>query len=242
MTSWRCSAICSAVQTASERRIRSGLAVPVICRTKPADGVGRELAVGEQVRVGPVAADLLVLPVGLDEPEEGFGGERAAPHGGAQCAHQGVSRVLAGGQEDTVQIGFECVQQGEPVVGLSGFESEPAGRRRHREPDRRHRCRRRDGRIRRRPSGRRARPGAGRRGPRGSSRARPCRAWRWRWRRRAPAGYGSPRTARRGDGETTSELEISHHCRHISRSTLPTQNIPFRTRRSSGRVRHAHNG
>lgn len=38
-----------------------------------ADGVGGELAVGEQVRVGPVAADLLVLPVGLDEPEEGFG-------------------------------------------------------------------------------------------------------------------------------------------------------------------------
>lgn len=103
--------------------------------------------------------------------------------------------------------------------------SAPPGR------DRRRRCRRQGVRSRTRPSDRHARRAAGRTGPRGSSRPRPCRAWRVRRRPGAPAGYASPRTARCGDGIYTSELEIFRHCRHISRSTLLTQNISFRTRR-----------
>lgn len=92
-----------------------------------ADGVGGELAVGEQFLVRPVAADLLVLPVGLDEAEEGFGGQRAAPYGGAQCLQQGVVRGLAGGGEDPAQVGFECVEHREPVLALFGVEAEVAG-------------------------------------------------------------------------------------------------------------------
>lgn len=40
-----------------------------------ADGVGGQLAVGEQVVVGLVAGDELVLTVGGDQAEEGLGGE-----------------------------------------------------------------------------------------------------------------------------------------------------------------------
>lgn len=89
-----------------------------------ADGVGGQLAVGEQVVVGLVAGDELVLAVGGDQAEEGLGGERAAADRGLEAAQQGVAR---GPVEDPVQVGLEGVQEEHPVLGLLGRHAEQPG-------------------------------------------------------------------------------------------------------------------
>lgn len=92
-----------------------------------ADRVGGQLAVRDEVRVGLVARDALVLAVGLDEPEEGFGGQAVGAHHGLQGEQQRVARGAVRGAEHAQQVGLEGVEHGEPVVHRFGFEAEQYG-------------------------------------------------------------------------------------------------------------------
>ncbi len=89
-----------------------------------ADGVGGQLAVGEEVVVGLVAGDELVLAVRGDQAEEGLGGQRAAADGGLEAAQQGVAR---GAVEDAVEVGLEGVEEDQAVLGLRGCNAEQPG-------------------------------------------------------------------------------------------------------------------
>ncbi len=113
-----------------------------------ADGVGGELAVGEEVVVGLVPADQLVLAVGGDQAEERLGGQGAAADGRLQAAQQGVargrSRRRGAGRPRRRPAGPGGPR---PPAGTR----RAAGRRRRPGPGRRRRCRRPDGRSRRRP-------------------------------------------------------------------------------------------
>ena len=61
-TSWQCSASWRAVQTRSERIIRSGVAIPNTCSTIRPTGLAEDQAVSDQITEGGIAADHLVLP------------------------------------------------------------------------------------------------------------------------------------------------------------------------------------
>lgn len=92
---------------------------------EPADRVRRQFAVGEEVLVGGVAADDLVLAVGLDEAEEGRGREAVAPDGGLQGAEQRVADVVGADVEDPAQVRLEGIEHGEAVLGRLRGQPQP---------------------------------------------------------------------------------------------------------------------
>ncbi len=92
-----------------------------------ADRVGRQFAVGEQVVVGLVARDQLVLTVRGDQAEERRGGQRAAADRGLQAAQQGVAGARSRGVEHAVKLGFQGVEDGEAVAGLVVGDAEGPG-------------------------------------------------------------------------------------------------------------------
>ena len=94
---------------------------------EPADRVGGQLAVGEQIVVGLVAPDQLVLAVGRDQSEERLGRQRAAPHGRHQGAQQRMAWAPGPPVEDPPQVGLEGVEHGQPVVGLVRVDAEMTG-------------------------------------------------------------------------------------------------------------------
>lgn len=94
-----------------------------------ADRVRGQLAVAGQVGVRLVARDPLVLAVGLDQGEERLGGQVMGADDGPQGLQQRVPRRSdgAGAVEDAVQVGFEGVEHGGPVVDRGGVETEEHG-------------------------------------------------------------------------------------------------------------------
>lgn len=101
-----------------------GRAGPRDGEDEPADGVGGEFAVGEQVVVGLVPADELVLAVGGDQGEKRPGGQRVPADGRLEAAQQGVARRAV---EDAAQVGLEGVEQHEAVLGVGAGHAEQAG-------------------------------------------------------------------------------------------------------------------
>lgn len=77
-----------------------------------ADGVGRELAVGEEVVDRLVALDLLILAVGVDQPAEGLGGDPAFADGRREAAYERMGR---GTGVDLLELVIEPVEQFEAV-------------------------------------------------------------------------------------------------------------------------------
>ena len=96
----------------------------------PAHRVGRQAAVAEQVLEGLVTGNGLVLPVGLDQVEEGLHRDPAVGHGGPQRAHHAapglcaitalarVVRAVAAGVQ-AAEVGLKLVKQPEPLVRRS---------------------------------------------------------------------------------------------------------------------------
>ena len=91
---------------------------------EPADGVGGQLAVGEQVVVGLVPPDQLVLAVGLDQAEEGLGGEA---RGGGRWAGGARSSGWRGRRRRCRRRGRRSASKAssmrEPVVGVGRVEA-----------------------------------------------------------------------------------------------------------------------
>ena len=95
-TSWRCSAICSAGADGVGEADPLGARGTGELEDQAADRVRGEFAVGEEVFVGLVAPHLLVLAVGLDEPEKRLGSEHTAADRRLQSPQEGVAWRLVG--------------------------------------------------------------------------------------------------------------------------------------------------
>lgn len=91
------------------------------------DRVRGQLAVADQVGVGLVARDPLVLPVGLDQPEERLGGQVVGADDGPEGLQQRVPRRAVRAAEHPVQVRLQGVEHGGPVVDRGGVESEEYG-------------------------------------------------------------------------------------------------------------------
>jgi len=97
LTSWQCSASCSAVQMLSERRTVSTLAARTLRAPAP-DGVRRECAVGAQLLPGLITLDALVGAVGLDQPQERLARQAAFAERWLQGDEQRMLRPAREGQ------------------------------------------------------------------------------------------------------------------------------------------------